>query len=118
MTDGVRHDHAKQPADGSDPLRALDVDALRDEVDRLRAIVGPDEHDYVSLKLEMWAARDLVVGLEAELGNVRGRCMVLERELHIRDVELKKLADADQKVDSTKAKLLRKVGESTGKLRF
>jgi hypothetical protein len=56
------------------------ADSLGTEVERLRELVGPDELAYKALKLELWRLRDTVIGMEAELGNVRGRCLVLERE--------------------------------------
>ena len=74
-------------------LAALDSEALCTEILRLRSLVGPDEYAYHELKLELWAARDLVVGKDAELGNVRGRCTVLDREIFIRDTEINKLRD-------------------------
>jgi hypothetical protein len=48
-----------------------EVSALRDEVKRLRDLVGPDEMDYHRLKVELWAARDAVIGSEAENGTLR-----------------------------------------------
>jgi hypothetical protein len=89
----IQHLPAVAPADQSMKLRlaSLDPDALADEILRLRALVGPDEYAFYELKLELWAARDLVVGKDAELGNVRGHCTHLDREVHIRDVEINKL---------------------------
>jgi hypothetical protein len=115
MTDDGRADGMLEATGEGDLLSGFDVEALRNEVRRLRATIGPDEHDYITLKLEMWAARDLVVGLEAELGNVRGRCTVLDRELHIRNVELAKRS-APPTIDSTRPKRLRRISESAGKL--
>jgi hypothetical protein len=66
--------------EGTDSAMSDGVDSLRLEVERLRDLVGPDELDYNSLKLELWRVRDTVIGMEAELGNVRGRCLVLERD--------------------------------------
>jgi uncharacterized small protein (DUF1192 family) len=89
----IQHLPAVVPVDQPMKLRlaSLDPDALADEILRLRALVGPDELAFHELKLELWAARDLVVGKDAELGNVRGHCTHLDREIHIRDVEINKL---------------------------
>jgi hypothetical protein len=54
-----------------------------DELTRLRQLVEPDEASYAELRLELWAVRDLMIGMEAELGNARSRCRQLERELEI-----------------------------------
>jgi hypothetical protein len=89
----IQHLSADAPADQSMQLRlaSLDPDALADEILRLRALVGPNEHAFHELKLELWIARDLVVGKDAELGNARGHGKHLEREIHIRDLEINKL---------------------------
>lgn len=63
-----------------DRVVADEAHALGLEVERLRDLIGPDELSYNSLKLELWRLRDAVIGQEAELGNVRGRCLILERE--------------------------------------
>jgi hypothetical protein len=62
-----------------------DVQALRGEVERLRALVGADEMSYTELKLELWRVRDELIGMEAELGNARGARKLLERDLLVRD---------------------------------
>jgi hypothetical protein len=54
------------------------------EAQRLQELVGPDEYSYSQLKLELWSVRDLFIGMEAELGNLRGRCLMLERDLEAR----------------------------------
>jgi hypothetical protein len=89
----IQHLPADAPSNKSMRLRlaSLDPAALTDEILRLRALVGPDEHAFHELKLELWVARDLVVGKDAELGNARGHCKHLEREVHIRDLEINKL---------------------------
>jgi hypothetical protein len=91
-------------------LASLDPNSLADEILRLRALVGPDEHAFHELKLELWIARDLVVGKDAELGNARGRCKHLEREIHIRDLEINRLREEIATTDSPKPSdlLLRK----------
>jgi uncharacterized small protein (DUF1192 family) len=109
----TQHLPAVAPVDQSMKLRlaSLDPDALADEILRLRALIGPDEHAFHELKLELWAARDLVVGKDAELGNVRGHCTHLDREIHIRDVEINKLrAEVAEKPATSKSSeaLLRK----------
>lgn len=55
-----------------------DVAALRAEVDRLRELVGPSEHDYIQQRQELLAARDAVRGAEAVAGNLRGRIVEME----------------------------------------
>lgn len=54
---------------------------LRAEVDRLRELVGPSEQAYRTLKLELLAARDAVIGAQAELGTARGQQRALEAEV-------------------------------------
>jgi predicted nucleic acid-binding Zn-ribbon protein len=54
---------------------------LREEVARLRELVGPDEVSYVQRKVEVWAARDAVIGAEAENGTLRARVRALEQAL-------------------------------------
>jgi hypothetical protein len=51
------------------------------ELERLRRLVGEDEYSYTALKLELWTVRDLFIGMEAELGNLRGRCRLLDRRV-------------------------------------
>jgi predicted nucleic acid-binding Zn-ribbon protein len=51
------------------------------ELDRLRRLVGEDEYSYTALKLELWTVRDLFIGMEAELGNLRSRCRLLDRRV-------------------------------------
>ena len=58
-----------------------DVEQLRAEVARLRELVGPNEQSYVQLKMDVWAARDAVIGAEAESGILRGRIKTLDAEL-------------------------------------
>lgn len=71
----------------SDP-RAWDPEV---EARRLQELVGTDEYSYVALKLELWSVRDIVIGMEAELGNLRGRCLTLERDLEARGRSLAQL---------------------------
>ena len=58
---------------GSASSTATELDELRAEVDRLRALVGPNEQSYIQLKTEIWSARDAVIGAEAENGLLRGQ---------------------------------------------
>lgn len=58
-----------------------EIAALRAEIDRLQALVGPTEESYMKLRLDLWAARDLAQGAEAEVGQLRGRVRALEAEL-------------------------------------
>ncbi len=57
-----------------------DVIALRAEVDRLRALLGPSEESYVKLRLDVLGARDAAIGAEAELGRLKAYCQALEAE--------------------------------------
>jgi len=56
---------------GSDNTNDDELAQLRAEVDRLRALVGPNEQSYIQLKTEIWSARDAVIG--AENGLLRGQ---------------------------------------------
>lgn len=58
-----------------------DVDALRAEVERLRALVGPDEAAYQQLRVDLWSARDAAFGAEMAAGELRGQVKVLEGQL-------------------------------------
>ena len=71
------------PAQDSPRIRSYEdeVVALRAEVERLRALVGPSEEAYGKLRLDLWAARDLAQGSEAEVGQLRGRVRALEAEV-------------------------------------
>jgi hypothetical protein len=55
-----------------------DVAALRAEVERLRALVGPTEAGYLDLRQDLLAARDAARGAEAAAGVQRGRVAELE----------------------------------------
>ena len=85
------------------------VETVRSELARLQSLIGPDETSYLTLKTELWAARDLLIGVEAELGNERGRALVLQRELLVRDRELaaQNQAPASLPAQSSLAALLR-----------
>lgn len=54
---------------------------LRLELERLRALVGPDEKSYVELQLDLLASRDAAIGAEAALGVARGYNAALEAEV-------------------------------------
>jgi hypothetical protein len=83
---------ATQPQDshGEDETA---VDAAS-ELKRLRQLVGSDEFSYTALKLELWTLRDLFIGMEAELGNLRGRCRSNDRDLEVLRRELAKIREA------------------------
>lgn len=55
--------------------------ALRAEVERLRAIVGPSEESYGKLRLDVLGARDAAIAAEAELGRARARISALETDV-------------------------------------
>lgn len=58
-----------------------DVAALRAEVARLRALVGPSEESYEKLRLDVLGARDVAIAAEAELGRARARIAALETDV-------------------------------------
>ena len=55
---------------------------LRRELDRLRALVGPDERTYEDLCADLAAARDAVKSAETEAGCLRGTITEMNVELH------------------------------------
>lgn len=89
---------ATQPQDPSgDDETAVD---LSSELERLRQLVGSDEFSYTALKLELWTVRDLLIGMEAELGNLRGRCRSLDRDVELVRRELAQARTAPSPVVS------------------
>ena len=54
--------------------------ALRAEVERLQALVGPSEKSYLDLQLDVLGARDAAKAAEAALGVARGRNRELQAE--------------------------------------
>ena len=54
---------------------------LRAEVARLRELIGPNEQSYVQLRMDVWSARDAVIGAEAEMGLLRGQVQSLHAEV-------------------------------------
>jgi hypothetical protein len=83
---------ANQPQDARrDDETAVDQAS---ELERLRQLVGSDEFSYTALKLELWTVRDLFIGMEAELGNLRGRCRALDRDVEVLRRELASAARA------------------------
>ena len=54
---------------------------LRAEVSRLRELIGPNEQSYVQLRIDVWSARDAVIGAEAEMGLLRGQVQSLHAEV-------------------------------------
>lgn len=83
---------ATQPQDSHEEDET-EVDAAS-ELTRLRQLVGSDEFSYTALKLELWTLRDLFIGMEAELGNLRGRCRSNDRDLEVLRRELAKIREA------------------------
>ncbi len=63
------------------PVGDDDPAALRAEVARLRALVGPGEQSYGDLRQDLLAARDAARGAEAEAGVLRGQLAQLHVEL-------------------------------------
>ena len=53
-----------------------------DELDRLRALVGPTESSYDDLRAENAAARDEARQTETELGHLRAEITGLRADLH------------------------------------
>ena len=56
--------------------------SMIEELDRLRALVGPNESSYSDLRSEIAAARDEGRWSDAELGNLRAEITGLRVELH------------------------------------
>ena len=54
---------------------------LRVEVERLRKLIGPNEQSYVQLRMDVWSARDAVIGAEAEMGLLKGQVRSLQAEV-------------------------------------
>ena len=63
------------------PDETDDPAALRAEVDRLRALVGPSEQSYDDLRHDLLAARDAAKGAEAAAGVLRGQLAQMQVEL-------------------------------------
>lgn len=57
------------------------VETLWVEVQRLRALVGPSEDDYVKLRLDVLGARDAAMGAELELGQARAHALAMDAEV-------------------------------------
>ena len=55
---------------------------MQEEIDRLRALVGPDEVAYATLQDDLAAASEEARARETELGALRGRLLLVERQLH------------------------------------
>ena len=51
------------------------------ELERLRELVGPCEQDYLALRQDLLAARDVAKGAEASAGALRGQVAQLHVEL-------------------------------------
>lgn len=60
---------------------SAELETLRAEVERLRALVGPSEASYVQLQVDLLGARDAAIGAESEAGVARGYCHSLEVEV-------------------------------------
>jgi hypothetical protein len=69
------------PLSASTTTSSPELDELRAEVERLRALVGPSEEAYVKLRLDLLGAKDVAVGAEAEVGRLRGQVMSLQAEV-------------------------------------
>ncbi len=62
---------------GTDPVDDELTD-LKDEVARLRALVGPSEESYEKLRLDVLGARDAARAAEIASGALRARVLQLE----------------------------------------
>ena len=58
-----------------------ELEQLRAEVARLRDVIGPNEQSYVQLRIDVWSARDAVIGAEAEMGLLKGQVRSLQAEV-------------------------------------
>ncbi len=54
---------------------------MQEEIDRLRALIGPDEVSYDTLLADLAASSADAQVREKELGELRGRVLLLERRL-------------------------------------
>lgn len=75
--------------------------ALRDEVERLRELVGPSEQSYVDLQSDLLAARDVAKGAEAAAGVLRGQVA----ELHVELARARQDQDHFQRIVSSRLRL-------------
>ena len=67
--------------DRTEPIPGDEIDQLRSEVQRLRALVGPSEESYRKLRLDVLGARDAAIASEAQLGQLRGQIVSLQAEV-------------------------------------
>ncbi len=67
------------PSDGD---RSDAAAGLRAEVERLQALVGPNEQSYADLRTELAGASAAVREMEAEMGRLRGTITEMQVELH------------------------------------
>jgi len=58
-----------------------DLDTISNELQRLRALLGPSEQDYRQLRLDLLGAIDAARGAQAALGEAEGRVVMLEAEV-------------------------------------
>jgi chromosome segregation ATPase len=58
-----------------------ELNALTDEVQRLRALLGPSETEYRQLRLDLLGAIDAARGAQAALGEAEGRVRMLEADI-------------------------------------
>lgn len=70
------------PLPASPMPSAAELDELRAEVERLRALVGPSEESYTKLRLDLLGARDAAIAAEAETGRLRAREVELLVQIH------------------------------------
>jgi predicted nucleic acid-binding Zn-ribbon protein len=75
--------------------------ALRQEVERLRELVGPSEQSYVDLQQDLLAARDAAKGAEATAGMLRGQLA----ELHVELARARQDQDHLQRIVSSRLRL-------------
>lgn len=76
---GGTGDAAGDRTAGNAPDRILDPS---DEIDRLRALVGPTEASYEDLQVELANARNAVRAAEADNGRLRAEITELRIDLH------------------------------------
>ena len=87
---------------------------MQDEIDRLRALIGPDERSYAELVSQLTAASDDAKAREHELGDLRARVVLLERAVHRAERRNAGIAQAQRIVRGVRRRLLRLVGRSGG----
>jgi predicted nucleic acid-binding Zn-ribbon protein len=87
---------------------------MQDEIDRLRALVGPDERSYAEVVAELATASEDAREREAELGALRARVLLLERALGRAERRNAGLATVQRVVRGLRRRVRRLFGRGDG----